>query len=125
MFLILGRTLSITKGMLKVMCASRIVENPALKWKNLNKSIREIPVTISAFIMGILVIAVRVDLNFELRPTMAIQATVPIMVEKMVARMAMEAQMAQLREGGCSRAGDRVLMSVVRFIPTSVGKAGR
>ena len=90
MFLILGRTLNITKGMLKVMCARRIVEKPELKWKNLNRSIREIPVTISAFIIGILVMAVSADLNFELRPTMAIQATVPIMVEKMVARIAME-----------------------------------
>ncbi len=37
------------------MCATRIVENPREKRKAMNKSISEIPVTISALSMGIFV----------------------------------------------------------------------
>ena len=79
-----------TNGILKVICARRIVVNPALICRNLNRSIREIPVTISAFIMGILVIPIITDLVLEDRPIMAIQVKVPIMVEKNVARTAID-----------------------------------
>ena len=52
----LGITLKITYGMLKVMWEIKIVLNPRDIPKARKASIREIPVTISAFSMGMLVI---------------------------------------------------------------------
>jgi hypothetical protein len=90
MFFILGITLSITKGILKVMCAKRIVVNPELKCKNLNKSIRDIPVTISALIIGILVIPIIKERSLVFNPIIAIHAMVPIIVDIIVERIAIE-----------------------------------
>ena len=55
--------------------------NPELKCRNLNNNISEIPVTISAFIIGILVIPMIRERSFGERPIIAIQVKVPIIVE--------------------------------------------
>lgn len=89
MFLTLGITLSITKGMLKVICARRIVIKPEPRCRNLNSSISEIPVTISAFIIGMLVTPMITERSFDDKPIIAMHVKVPIIVEKIVASTAM------------------------------------
>ena len=64
-----GVTLSMTYGMLNVICASSTVVNPSENCGKsilpaINNSIREIPVTISAFNIGILVIPIITVRNF-------------------------------------------------------------
>ena len=76
-----GMTLNITYGILNVMCAKRIVVNPNFTLKKIKRSINEIPVTISAFNMGILVIPIINVLVPFLRLVIAIAAIVPIKVE--------------------------------------------
>ena len=76
-----GITLKITYGMLNVMCAKRIVVNPNLTLKKMKRSINEIPVTISAFNIGIFVIPIINVLAPFLRLVIAIAAIVPIKVE--------------------------------------------
>jgi hypothetical protein len=76
--------------MLKVICASRIVVKPELICINLNKSIREIPVTISAFIMGMLVMPMMKERILAENANIAIHAKVPIIVAKIVDRTAMD-----------------------------------
>ena len=75
-----GKTLSITYGILNVICASSIVVKPNLILKNMKRSIKEIPVTISALSMGILVMPIINVLVLFLRPVIAIAAIVPINV---------------------------------------------
>jgi hypothetical protein len=57
-----------------------MVKNPEPICKNLKSSMSDIPVTISALIIGILVIPMTIDLVFLDNPIMAIQVTVPIIV---------------------------------------------
>ncbi len=58
-----------------------MVPSPNLSPKLINKSIREIPVTISAFNMGILVTPMMIARDLFFRLIMAIQATVPMIVD--------------------------------------------
>ena len=62
------------------MWASRIVSLPKRMPKLINKSIKEIPVTISAFSMGILLTAKNRFLAFAFILERAMQVKVPIMV---------------------------------------------
>ena len=62
------------------MCDSRIVPKPNLAPRLKNRSIREIPVTISAFSMGIFVIPIRIVRLVRFMDCMAIQAIVPMKV---------------------------------------------
>ena len=75
-----GITLSITYGMLKVMCAKRTLVKPRVKFKATKINIKEIPVTISAFNIGILVIAISMVLGVLFMLFIAIAAAVPRMV---------------------------------------------
>ena len=66
--------------MLKVIWLKRIVPNPKRIPKLRKRSISEIPVTISAFSIGILVIPIRTALVRLCIPFIPTQAAVPIMV---------------------------------------------
>jgi hypothetical protein len=100
--------------MLKVIWASRIVEKPELKFRNLKSSISEIPVTISALIMGILVMPMITERIFLLRPIMAIQVKVPMIVEKIVANTAM---VRVLIRADATASSDKRLMYQLRVKP--------
>ena len=76
-------TLKMTYGMLKVICAIRIVLNPREIPKAINASIREMPVTISAFSMGILVIPITIVRGTRFMLLIAIAAAVPMMTAMM------------------------------------------
>ncbi len=75
----LGMTLKMTYGMLKVICEIKMVLKPREIPKAINASIREIPVTISAFSMGMLVTPMRRERGTRFMPLMAMAAAVPIM----------------------------------------------
>ena len=62
------------------MCASRMVPKPNFIPKLRNRSIREIPVTISAFSIGIFVIPMRTARLVRFMDCMAMQAIVPMRV---------------------------------------------
>ena len=82
-------TLKMTYGILKVICAIRIVVNPMVIRNAMNSSIIDTPVTISAFSIGMLVtpsIKVR-NLRFILWIPM--EAKVPITVAISAERSAM------------------------------------
>ena len=62
------------------MCAIRIVEKPKVKRNAIKSSIKEIPVTISEFKTGILVIPMITVRHFAFIAVMPSEAQVPIMV---------------------------------------------
>ena len=65
-----------------------MVPKPNLTPILIKRSIREIPVTISAFSMGMLVIPIIMARFLFFMPLMAMQATVPIQVEMAAERKA-------------------------------------
>ena len=75
-----GITESNTYGILKVIWLIRIVLNPRLMPNAINPSIKEIPVTISALSIGILLTAITTVLGTFLILLIPIAATVPISV---------------------------------------------
>ena len=76
----LGITFNITYGILNVIWASSIVLKPNLKPKLINKSMRDIPVTISAFSIGIFVIPSKTAFVLLCIRLRAMQVMVPIIV---------------------------------------------
>jgi len=56
------------------------VENPSVIWKAIKRSISEIPITISALSMGILVSPIKTVRDFFFIPCMPMAARVPSMV---------------------------------------------
>jgi hypothetical protein len=67
-----------TYGILKVICAIKIVLNPREIPNAIKASIREMPVTISAFSIGILVIPMKMVRGTRFMPLIAMAAAVPI-----------------------------------------------
>ena len=69
-----------TYGILNVIWANKIVEKPREKRNAMNRSIREIPVTISAFSIGMFVTPIINVRNLLLSACIPIAAAVPITV---------------------------------------------
>ena len=80
--------------MQKVICASKIVPRPNFNPILIKSSIREMPVTISAFSMGMFVIPMTIARERFFKFIIAIHAIVPISVETMEAANAISRVLA-------------------------------